>query len=61
MIKVQRIIVPDTGQRSWVLFDGGRQPIVAPNQYLSYLFVPMLTISRRFSGFCLTKDGIGRF
>jgi integrase/recombinase XerD len=38
MIKVQRIIVPDTGQRSWVLFDGGRQPVVAPNQYLSYLY-----------------------
>lgn len=37
MIKVQRIIVPDTGQRSWVLFDGARQPVVAPNQYLSYL------------------------
>lgn len=37
MIRVQRIIAPDTGQRSWVLFDGARQPIVAPNQYLSYL------------------------
>jgi len=37
MIKVQRIIAPDTGQRSWVLFDDSRQPIVAPNQYLVYL------------------------
>jgi len=37
MIKVQRIIVPDTGLRSWVLFDHSRQPIVAPNQYLAYL------------------------
>jgi hypothetical protein len=25
MIKVQRIIVPDTRERSWVLFDGGQE------------------------------------
>jgi len=37
MIRVQRIITPDTGQRSWVLFDDSRVPIVAPNQYLAYL------------------------
>jgi len=37
MIRVQRIIAPDTRQRSWVLFDGSRQPVVVPNQYLSYL------------------------
>jgi len=37
MIGVQRIIAPDTGQRSWVLFDDSRVPIVAPNQYLAYL------------------------
>lgn len=37
MIKVQRIIVPDTRQRSWVLFNAEQQPLVAPNQYLSYL------------------------
>lgn len=37
MIRVQRIIAPDTGLRSWVLFDNSRQPIVAPNQYLAYL------------------------
>jgi integrase/recombinase XerD len=37
MIKVQRIVVPDTSQRSWVLFNAEQQPLVAPNQYLSYL------------------------
>ncbi len=37
MIKVQRIIVPDTRERSWVLFDAELRPVVAPNQYLSYL------------------------
>src|SRR5216684_7135428 len=37
MIKVQRIVVPDTRQRSWVLFNAEQQPLVAPNQYLSYL------------------------
>ena len=37
MIKVQRVIVPDTRERSWVLFDAEQRPLVAPNQYLSYL------------------------
>ena len=37
MIKVQRIVVPDTRQRSWVLFNAQQQPLIAPNQYLSYL------------------------
>ncbi len=37
MIKVQRIIAPDTRERSWVLFDAEQRPLVAPNQYLSYL------------------------
>ncbi len=37
MIKVQRIVVPDTRQRSWVLFNAEQQPLVAPNRYLSYL------------------------
>src|SRR5205809_3505272 len=37
MIKVQRIVVPDTRQRSWVLFNAEQQPLIAPNQYLSYL------------------------
>lgn len=37
MVTVQRIVVPDTQARSWVLLDGQRQPIVAPNEYLSYL------------------------
>jgi len=37
MIKVQRIIVPDTLERSWVLFNAERQPLLVPNQYLSYL------------------------
>lgn len=37
MIKVQRIVVPDTRQRSWVLFNAEQRPLVAPNQYLSYL------------------------
>jgi len=36
MIRVQRIIVPDTQERSWVLFSAGH-PLIAPNQYLSYL------------------------
>jgi hypothetical protein len=27
MIKVQRIIVPDTRERSWVLFDGGQEEL----------------------------------
>ena len=37
MVTVQRIVVPDTQARSWVLLDGQQQPIAAPNQYLSYL------------------------
>src|ERR1700678_78173 len=37
MVKVQRIIVPDTRERCWVLFDAEHQPLIAPNQYLSYL------------------------
>lgn len=36
MVKVQRIIVPNTGERSWVLFDAEHQPLIASNQYLSY-------------------------
>ncbi len=36
MTKVQRIVVPETRERSWVLFSGD-QPLVAPNRYLSYL------------------------
>jgi len=36
MVRVQRIIVPDTQERCWVLFNAD-QPLVAPNQYLSYL------------------------
>jgi len=37
MVQVQRIIVPDTQERCWVLLDADRQPLIAPNQYLSYL------------------------
>ena len=37
MVKVQRIIVPDTREHCWVLFDAEHQPLIAPNQYLSYL------------------------
>jgi Phage integrase, N-terminal SAM-like domain len=37
MVRVQRIIVPDTQERCWVLFDTEHQPLIAPNQYLSYL------------------------
>jgi hypothetical protein len=37
MVKVQRIIVPNTRERSWVLFDAEHQPLIASNQYLSYL------------------------
>jgi integrase/recombinase XerD len=37
VIKVQRIIMPDTMERSWALFDAEQRPLVAPNQYLSYL------------------------
>src|SRR5450755_1881566 len=36
MVRVQRIIVPDTQERCWMLFSAG-QPLIAPNQYLSYL------------------------
>jgi integrase/recombinase XerD len=36
VITVRRIIVPDTKERSWALFDGV-QPVVAPNNYLLYL------------------------
>jgi integrase/recombinase XerD len=36
VITVQRILVPDTKERSWVLFDGGA-PVLAANQYLLYL------------------------
>ena len=36
MVRVQRIIVPDTQERCWVLFNSN-QPLIAPNQYLSYL------------------------
>ena len=36
MVKVQRIIVPDTQERCWVLADAN-QPLIAPNQYLLYL------------------------
>ena len=37
MVRVQRIVVPDTQERGWVLFDAEHQPLIAPNQYLSYL------------------------
>ena len=37
MVRVQRIIVPDTQERSWGLFDANHKPLIAPNQYLSYL------------------------
>jgi integrase/recombinase XerD len=37
VITVQRILVPDTKERSWVLFDGGT-PVFAANQYLLYLY-----------------------
>ena len=37
MVQVQRIIVPDTQERCWVLLDADHQPLIAPNQYLSYL------------------------
>ena len=55
MVKVQRIIVPDTRERCWVLFDAERQPLIAPNQYLCTCITwggrqtpcePMLTICR---------------
>ena len=36
MIRVQRIIVPDTQERCWMLFNADH-PLIAPNQYLSYL------------------------
>jgi len=36
MVRVQRIIVPDTQERCWMLFSVD-QPLIAPNQYLSYL------------------------
>jgi integrase/recombinase XerD len=36
MVRVQRIIVPDTQERCWMLFNAD-QPLIAPNQYLSYL------------------------
>src|SRR5260370_34252424 len=36
MVRVQRIIAPDTQERCWVLFNSN-QPLIAPNQYLSYL------------------------
>ena len=36
MVRVQRIIVPDTQERCWMLFNA-YQPLIAPNQYLSYL------------------------
>src|ERR1700693_1103417 len=36
MVRVQRIIVPDTQERCWALFIAD-QPLIAPNQYLSYL------------------------
>jgi site-specific recombinase XerD len=37
MVKVQRIILPDTRERCWMLFDAEQQSLIAPNQYLSYL------------------------
>ena len=37
MVRVQRIVVPDTQEISWVLFDAEHQPLIAPSQYLSYL------------------------
>ncbi len=37
MVRVQRILVPDTQERGWVLFDAEHLPLIAPNQYLSYL------------------------
>jgi len=37
MVRVQRIIVPDTRERSWVLLDAEHQLLIVPNQYLSYL------------------------
>jgi hypothetical protein len=37
MARVQRIIASDAGQRSCVLLDGSRRPIVAPNEYLAHL------------------------
>jgi len=57
VIKVQRIIVPDTRERSWVLFDGNSgHSLLRTN--ISHtciawddprtLFEPMLTIYRRF-------------
>ena len=36
MVRVQRIIVPDTQERCWMLFNADH-PLIAPNQYLSYL------------------------
>jgi integrase/recombinase XerD len=37
MVRVQRIIMSDTRERSWMLLDAEHQPVIAPNQYLSYL------------------------
>jgi integrase/recombinase XerD len=37
MVRVQRIVVPDTQERGWLLFDAEHRPLIAPNQYLSYL------------------------
>ena len=37
MVRVQRIVVPNTQELGWVLFDAEHQPLIAPNQYLSYL------------------------
>ena len=34
MVKVQRIIVPDTRERSWVLFDAEHQPLIASQPIL---------------------------
>lgn len=55
MIAVQRIVVPDTKERSWVLFDTGK-PMVPANEYLLYLhrlgrsvLRPGGDASRRFS------------
>lgn len=37
MVKVQRIMVPDTQERGWIVLDAEQQPVAAVNEYLMYL------------------------
>src|SRR4051794_238601 len=37
VIKVQRIILPDDHERSWIVLSNGGTPVVEANEYLLYL------------------------